>query len=62
MSEQMSLEEYKIKVEECLLKTYNCTALETKHLMKLYEDEFQEAFKVYSWQPKTMALAMQMGY
>lgn len=62
MAEQMSLESYKREVEECLTKKYNCTIQEKDRLMKAYEDDFQEAFKVFLWKPMTMALAMQMGY
>ena len=62
MFEQMTLEDYKQKVEQCLLKTYNCTTQETSRLMTLYEDDFQEALSKFSWSPKTMALAMQKGY
>ena len=62
ISEKMTLEDYKKKVEQCLMTTYNCTTQETNRLMALYEDDFQEALSQFSWSPKTMALAMLKGY
>ena len=62
MSEQMTLEEYKQKVREYLMKTYNCTGLDANKLMTDYESDFPEALEKFLWSPKTMALAMQKGY
>lgn len=62
MTQKMSLEDYKLKVKECLTKKYNCTTLEANRLMTEYENDFQEALNDFSWPPMTMALAMQMGY
>ena len=56
----MSLEEYKKKVEECLMKTQNCSIQETRRLMKTYEAYFQE-FLEEEWNPSVAAGAMVMG-
>ncbi|MEG1806376.1 MAG: hypothetical protein RR327_08300 [Clostridia bacterium] len=45
MDEQMSLEEYKKKVEECLLERYK-SATRAKNLVLQYEDDIQE---LMSW-------------
>lgn len=58
----MDLETYKQKVRECLIKEQNCTEQYAEKLMKLYEDDFQEALYDYTWTPQTMASAMTMGY
>ena len=61
MNEQMSLEDYKKKVEESLMKNNNCSTQETKRLMKLYEEDFPELMKTFS-DEKVASLAMVMGY
>ena len=61
MPEQMSLEDYKQKVRECLTKNYKHTVQENERLMKLYEDDFQE-FLSDRWEPSVAATAMVMGY
>lgn len=43
MSEQMSLEDYKKKVEECLRKRYNST-IRAENLLRKYEDDLPELF------------------
>ena len=45
MSEAMSLEEYKKKVEECLNKNYRHTEARTKSLMEHYEESFPDIMK-----------------
>ena len=61
MLEQMSLESYKKKVRECLIKNYKHTIQENDRLMTLYEDDFQE-FLDDKWEPSLVATAMVMGY
>jgi len=58
----MSLEEYKHKVKEYLIKEYNCSPMEANRLMTEYREDFQEALSDFLWNPMTMALAMQQGY
>ena len=62
LQEEMTLEEYKQKVRECLMKTHNYTGLEAEKLMTDYENDFQEALSKFSWTPATMAGAMIAGY
>ena len=59
MSEQMTLEEFKQKVRECLLKSGTPTYVEKR--MKLYEDEFPQ-FLEDKWEPSAVAAALIMGY
>ena len=61
MKEQMSLENYKKKVEESLIKNNNCSIQEAKRLMNLYEQDFPELMKKFS-DEKVASLAMVMGY
>lgn len=61
MKEQMSLENYKKKVEESLIKHNNCSIHEAKRLMNLYEEDFPELMKKFS-DEKIASLAMVMGY
>ena len=56
---KMTLEEYKKKVEECLVKNNNCSGGETKKLMKTYEDDFQE-FLNTKLSPEATAVGMKM--
>ena len=60
MLEQMTLEEYKQKVRECLMKNYKHTTQENERLMTLYEEEFQE-FLSGKWEPSVAAKAMVLG-
>ena len=59
MSEQMSLETYKQKVKECLMKNGNSTYAEER--IKLYENEFPQFLKD-KWTPGGVAAALIMGY
>lgn len=61
MKEQMSLENYKKKVEESLIKNNNCSIQEAKKLMNLYEEDFPELMKTFS-DEKVASLAIVMGY
>ena len=61
MNEQMSLNDYKKKVEDFLIKNCHYTEAETKHRMKLYEDDFQEFYRD-NWSPAAVNAAMTMGY
>lgn len=62
MNEQLSLEEYKQKVRECLINIQNCTVDDANKLMDDYDDDFEEALYEFTWSPITMASAMLMGY
>ena len=61
MNEQMSLSDYKKKVEEWMINESNCSIQETNRLMKLYADDFPE-FLADNWEPSAAGTAMQMGY
>ena len=61
MCEQMSLEVYKQKVKECLMKTYNCTTRALSNLMEKYEKILPEYFEL-KLTPLEMAFAMIMDY
>ncbi len=61
MSEQMNLENYKLKVKECLMKTYNRTTQEVNELMKDYEQILPEYYEL-KLSPIGMAFAMTMDY
>ena len=56
-----SLQEYKQKVEQSLLKNNNCTIQEAKRLMTLYDADFPELMKQFP-DPKVASLAMVRGY
>ena len=56
-----SLQEYKQKVEQSLLKDNNCTIQEARRLMELYDAEFPQLMKQFP-DPKVASLAMVMGY
>ncbi len=60
MSEQMSLEDYKQKVRECLMMNPYRTTEGAEKLMKLYEDDFPE-FLADKWEPSAVAAALIMG-
>ena len=62
MKSNMSLNDYKQKVKNSLIKIYNCPNVEADRLMKVYDEDFQEMLKVFKWNPVTMALAMQIGF
>ena len=57
MLEQMTLEEYKQKVKECLMKNYKHPTQENEQLMNLYEEKFQE-FLSGKWEPSVAAKIM----
>ena len=57
----MTLEEYKKKVEEHLVKKCNFTTQSTKKLIVLYEEDFPQFLKD-NWSPLTAASAMIAGY
>ena len=57
----MTLEEYKKKVEEHLVKECNFTTQRAKKLMALYEEDFPQFLKD-NWSPLTAASAMLAGY
>ena len=60
-STDKSLQEYKQKVEQSLLKDNNCTIQEARRLMELYDAEFPQLMKQFP-DPKVASLAMVMGY
>lgn len=60
MSEQMSLEDYKQKVRECLMRNRNYTTVADEELMQRYEDDFPE-FLADKWEPSAVAAALIMG-
>ncbi len=55
----MTLDEYKKRVEECLVKYNNCTSEKAKELMALYEQDFQESMNT-NLSPEAMAVGMAM--
>ena len=57
----MSLEEYKKKVEECLMKNYKDTEAEARKSVALYTDDFPE-FLAFGWEPSVAATAIVLGY
>ncbi len=57
----MTLEEYKKKVEEHLVKKCNFTTQSAKKLIALYEEDFPQFLKD-NWSPLTAASAMIAGY
>ena len=57
----MSLETYKQKVIEALMKTYNCTGQQANKLMDDYEQILPEYYGL-KLTPTEMAFAMTMGY
>ena len=59
--EQMNLDDFKKKVEECLWTNYKHTTQERNRLMKLYENDFQEFFQD-KWDPLLVATAMVNSY
>ena len=62
MPEQMSLEDYKKKVEDCLKKAVG--EKNDKYIswrMQMYEDEFPMFLKE-NWSPEGTASALIMGY
>lgn len=61
MSKQISLETYKQKVRERLMKTYNRTTQATDKLMRDYEQILPEYFAL-KLTPIEMACTMTMGY
>ena len=58
---QMSLEEYKNKVEECLKMNYNDTEMEAKKSIMNYTEEFP-MFYQENWDPSLVATAIVSGY
>ena len=60
-NEAMSLEVYKQKVEDFLMKNCNYTEAEAQKLMTYYDDDFQKFFQE-NWGLSTVAAAMIMGY
>ncbi len=57
----MTLEEYKKKVEEYLIKRCNFTVSRAKALIAVYEKDFPQFLKD-NWSPLTAASAMIAGY
>lgn len=53
----MTLEEFKKKVEKCLLEIQKCTTQEKNKLMKEYETDFQQ-FLEENYEPKVVAAGM----
>ena len=60
MNQQLSFEEYKQKVRECLRTKRNCSTQETERLMKLYEEDFPEFYRD-NWSVLGAASAMIFG-
>jgi hypothetical protein len=61
MNEQLSLEEYKQKVRECLINIQNCTVAQTNELVEAYVQILPEYYGL-KLSPEEMACAMVMGY
>ena len=61
MSQAMSLEEYKRKVEDFLVKKNNFTIQEARRLIQIYSDDFPEFIKD-DWSPSGAGSAMMLGY
>lgn len=61
MSQAMSLEEYKRKVEDCLRKNYNDTEAEAKKSVLNYTDDFPMFYRE-NWSPELVATAIVQGY
>ena len=60
MNEEMTLEEYKKKVEKCLNENYRHTEKRTKSLMEHYEESFPE-FMEMKLTPAEAAVGMVMN-
>lgn len=58
----MTLEEYKKKVGEHLIKKCNFTAQRAKKLIAVYEKDFPQFLIKDNWSPLTVASAMIAGY
>ena len=56
----MTLEEYKKRVKESLIKNNNCTEAIAEELMQEHEDDFQRYLEE-AWSPEAMSLAMVMN-
>ena len=61
LKEVMSLEDYKQKVFDCLIKYQNCSVQEANELMALYEEDFPEFYED-NWEPEAAACGMAMRY
>ena len=61
-SKQAKLETYKKAVRKCLVKYQNCSDEYADELMKLYEDDFEDDLKQYSFTPNEMAFMMVMYF
>ena len=57
----MNLEDYKKKVEECLMKNYEDTGAEAKKSVMNYTGDFQTFFQE-NWEPSLVATAIVLGY
>lgn len=61
MEEKMTLEEFKKKVEECLMKNYNYTEMKAKKSLEIYAPDLPMFLKE-NWKPEEAATAITMGY
>ena len=61
LKEVMSLEDYKQKVFDCLIKYQNCSIREANNLMTEYEEDFPEFYED-NWTPEAAACGMVMRY
>lgn len=61
LKEVISLEDYKKRVYDCLLKYQNCTIQEAESLMKEYEEDLP-MFYEENYEPETAACGMAMKY
>ena len=61
MNEQMSLENLKKQVIQCLMKNYNRTEEGARKSVQNYNDDFPQ-FLEEKWEPSLIATAIVLGY
>ena len=61
LKEVISLEEYKKKVYDCLIKNQKCSIQGANDLMTEYEEDFPEFYEE-NWTPEAVACGMAMKY
>lgn len=61
LKEVISLEDYKKKIYDCLIKYQNCSIQSANDLMKEYETDLPEFYEE-NWPPEAAACGMAMRY
>ena len=61
LKEVISLEDYKKRVYDCLLKYQSCSIQEAENLMKEYEEELPDFYEE-NYKPETAAWGMAARY